>query len=271
MRPSERRIGARQTGGCRPHVMRSMRLFLLALHARLIRISSLSPLDLCFISRSEHSSRQKLWTPGTTGRFWGGTQQTGRSDHKVEFPALEERATRALSLGMNAFRRPSGRSELEAGKIETRRDRATDKRPCAQRASALPGTGRHHGLRPFAAGQIRTQADNPALRLSRQAQVKRRARIEMPDFGGVHPMPARTLALGQEKLNHGRNRAAADMSLVAEGLAEMSAFLMRPEPEQPDDVCCTLHQFRLFLRAEIPNVAQASQPDDAAHALVYRR
>ena len=270
MRPSERRINARQTGGCRPHVMRSMRLFLLALHARLIRISSLSLLDLCFISRSEHSSRQKLWTPGTTGRFWGGTQQTGRSDHKVEFPALEERATRALSLGMNAFRRPSGRSELEAGKIETRRDRATDNvhapsergsarhrpapRPEAFRRRPDPHPGGQSGAPPLPTGS------SQAARPHRNARLRRR-----PPDASANTRPR------QEKLNHGRNRAAADMSLVAEGLAEMSAFLMRPEPEQPDDVCCTLHQFRLFLRAEIPNVAQASQPDDAAHALVYRR
>ncbi len=63
-----------------------------------------------------------------------------------------------------------------------------------------------------------------------------RAGITMPDFGGINAMPVRALAARQQKIDRGRSGAAVDLPRIAERLAEMTAFRMRLELEQPDDV-----------------------------------
>src|SRR5712671_2648423 len=59
----------------------------------------------------------------------------------------------------------------------------------------------------------------------------------MPHLGRVDAMPMGALAAGEQEIDRSRGRASvACRALVAEGLAEMPAFGMRPQVEQPDDV-----------------------------------
>ncbi len=72
------------------------------------------------------------------------------------------------------------------------------------------------------------------------SRAKRRAGIPMPDFDRVDAMPMRALAARQQKVDRGRRRAPIVRSVgwrrIAKRLAEMPAFRMRLEIEQPDHV-----------------------------------
>ena len=59
------------------------------------------------------------------------------------------------------------------------------------------------------------------------AQFERRARVEVPDLGGVDAVPVRGLALGQQIEDRGHRAAAAVLGGVAEGLAKVAALRVR--------------------------------------------
>src|SRR5579863_5163925 len=97
----------------------------------------------------------------------------------------------------------------------------------------------------------------------------------MPDFDRIDPMPVRALTAGQQKIDRGRRRAPDPLptlprkrgrvgrGLVAEHLAEMPAFRMRFQIEQPDYVAGAeaVTQNR-FLRSRISaNTFHAGLPD----------
>ena len=69
-------------------------------------------------------------------------------------------------------------------------------------------------------------------------EQERRAPIPVPHLGGVDAMPARHLPCPQQIEDRGGMRAALVTGLVAEGLAEISAFRMRPELQMGDDLVC---------------------------------
>src|SRR5262245_14344844 len=142
------------------------------------------------------------------------------------------RCSRQLSSGF-----PAPRGKLEALEFETRGDRAADQRPVAEAFGRLPGTGRNNGLWPFAGGEIGSEryALNRRSLANRDRERKRRACVVVPDLGRVDPMPVRTLAARQQKIDRGRGGAGA-CDCVAEGFAEMPPFRVRLEREQADHV-----------------------------------
>src|SRR5262245_49763156 len=122
---------------------------------------------------------------------------------------------------------PVLRGELETGEFETRGDGAADQRPVAEAFGRLPGTGRNNRLWPFAGREIspeRDALDRPS-RTRRDFERKRRARIIVPDLGGIDPMPMRALATRQQEIDRGRGCACA-FDRVAERFAKMAAFRM---------------------------------------------
>ena len=64
----------------------------------------------------------------------------------------------------------------------------------------------------------------------RDRECKRCSCVVVPDLGCVDPMPVRTLAARQQKVDRGRGSASA-CDRVAEGFAEMPALGMRLERE----------------------------------------
>src|ERR1700758_5565832 len=121
---------------------------------------------------------------------------------------------------------PALRRQLEAREIESRRDGAADQRPRAEAFGGLPGAGRRDCLRALASRKIGSERN--ALRRSAglfargDLEHQRRARVEVPQLGGIDAMPTRTLAAFQQKIDRGRGRARAlDQALIAEGFAEM--------------------------------------------------
>jgi len=67
-------------------------------------------------------------------------------------------------------------------------------------------------------------------------EQERRAPIPVPHLGGVDAMPARHLPCPQKIEDRGRVRAALVAGLVAEGLAEIAAFRVRPKLQMRDDL-----------------------------------
>jgi hypothetical protein len=136
------------------------------------------------------------------------------------------------------FRAPAGRRKLEAVECKARRDGAAEKRPFAEGFGGLPGMRRNHRLRRFAGGKIGAEAqpDYGTARLG-DGEFERRAGIPMPDLGGVDAMPMRALAAREQEIDRSREGAGAvAFSLVAEGLAEMSALGIRLQSQETDDI-----------------------------------
>jgi len=97
---------------------------------------------------------------------------------------------------------------------------------------------RHDNLRPLAADKSAAERYAfGAFRLAGYFQRQRRARVPMPDFDRVNAMPVRAFSGCEQKINCGRCRAiTVDLSRVAKNFAKMTAFRMRLEIKQPDDV-----------------------------------
>src|SRR5262249_56798516 len=72
----------------------------------------------------------------------------------------------------------------------------------------------------------------------RNLECKRRARVVVPDLGGIDAMPMRAFAQRQKEIDRSRGRAGTvcDGAAIAEAFAEMSAFRMWREAEQVDHV-----------------------------------
>ena len=96
---------------------------------------------------------------------------------------------------------PAARRQFETRKIEARRDRAADERPGAEAFRSLPGAGRHDRLRALASRQIGTKlhALDRASLARRNLECKRRARVVVPDLGGIDAMPMRAFASARRK------------------------------------------------------------------------
>ena len=68
-------------------------------------------------------------------------------------------------------------------------------------------------------------------------EFKRRAGVPMPDFDRIDAVPVRTLAARQQKIDRsGCRTVTIDLPDIAKRFAEMPAFRMRFQIEQPDDV-----------------------------------
>lgn len=67
--------------------------------------------------------------------------------------------------------------------------------------------------------------------IGRQGENQRIAGCEMPDFGGIDPMPGRNLACLQQEVNAGHGPAAAAIWRISKGFDIMSAFRVRLHPE----------------------------------------
>src|SRR5207248_2771930 len=145
---------------------------------------------------------------------------------------------------------PLGR-ELEAGEFEPGRHRAADQGPFAETFGRLPHMCRHDGLRALAGGKIGAE---PQARhwagLARRCEREGRARVPVPDLDRVEAMPMRALAAREQEMDRGRRRASAlDAARVAKRLAEVPAFRMRLEIEQPDDVGGGEHGSSIFRKS----------------------
>src|SRR5262245_14621708 len=95
---------------------------------------------------------------------------------------------------------------------------------------------RHDGLRLLAGGKVGLKPDGRGAAVRADAKHQRRAGIPMPGLDRVDAMPMRALAAPEQKIDCGRSGTAFDHSRIAERFAEMSAFRMRLEIEQADDV-----------------------------------
>jgi hypothetical protein len=74
---------------------------------------------------------------------------------------------------------------------------------------------RHDSLRARAGGKIGPQRYVlDAARRRRNFELKRRAGIPVPDFGGVDAVPMRTLAVREQKINRRRCGAAVLLPAV---------------------------------------------------------
>jgi len=69
-------------------------------------------------------------------------------------------------------------------------------------------------------------------------EQERRAAIPVPHLGGVDAMPAGHFPCPEQIEDRGGMRAALVPWLVAERLAEISDFRMRPELQMGDDLVC---------------------------------
>jgi hypothetical protein len=58
----------------------------------------------------------------------------------------------------------------------------------------------------------------------------------VPNLGRIDAMPVRALAARQQIIDRCRVRAPAFASAIAECFAEMSAFGMRLQPQETDDI-----------------------------------
>ncbi len=86
-------------------------------------------------------------------------------------------------------------------------------------------------------GEIRAQdpvRDGGAV--GRQRKGQRRARIPMPDFRSIHPMPVRDLAFGEEVIDRRPRRAFVRCGVGAPGLAIPAAFGVGLQFQRGDDV-----------------------------------
>jgi len=99
------------------------------------------------------------------------------------------------------------------------------------------------------------------------AQLERRARVEVPDLGGVDAVPVRGLARGEHVEDRGHRAAAAVLGDVAEGLAEMAALWVWLEPESGDDGLRVAHRLGAAAGAATPRRASSSVTRRARRAL----
>lgn len=120
--------------------------------------------------------------------------------------------------------------------LERRRYRTTHERPRPEASCRLPHLRRHHELRPFAGPEIGSEDRSlhaPSIRV--RAQLEGRARVEVPDFRRVEPMPVRALSGLQKIVNRGASAPLA-VTLVSPGLAEMPPFGVWSKLERADHV-----------------------------------
>jgi hypothetical protein len=86
---------------------------------------------------------------------------------------------------------------------------------------------RNRELRPLPCEEIRAETMHACL-----AAVLRNPYfqgVEMPDLGGIDPVPARNLAGVEKKINQRRDGPAPRVTRrIAKGLAEKAALWMRP-------------------------------------------
>ena len=94
---------------------------------------------------------------------------------------------------------------------------------------------RHDQMRMLPVREIRTKMRGLGrVTVGGQRQGQRIAGGEMPDLGGVDPMPGRDLARLQEKVDAGDRASAAAIGRVAERLDIVAAFRMRAHVEAID-------------------------------------
>src|SRR5215216_6441294 len=133
--------------------------------------------------------------------------------------------------------RPALRRHFKTREVETGRDRAADQRPGAEAFGLLPSVSGNRRLRPLASRQIGAEPQRGNAVGVHNPERQRRARVPMPDLGGVDAVPARTLAARQQEINRRRSGARTIHDLgVAKGLAKVPAFRVRLQSEQPHDI-----------------------------------
>src|SRR5262249_43722287 len=95
-----------------------------------------------------------------------------------------------------------------------------------------------NALRALAGGEIRPEREalDRAVPAHRGLKQHRSARIPVPDLDRIDAVPVRALACREQKVDRRRRGAAADAARITKRLAEMSAFRMRLQVEQADDV-----------------------------------
>src|SRR5262249_12035012 len=76
------------------------------------------------------------------------------------------------------------------------------------------------------------QAEDLFLGTIDHFELERRARVIVPDFDRVDPVPARALAARQQKENRSGSRAAFNLPRVAKGFAIVPALRVRLESER---------------------------------------
>jgi len=134
-------------------------------------------------------------------------------------------------------RRPAGRREFEAGKLERRRDDAAEETPVSEGLSRLPSTCRYYHLRPLARRQVAAEP----IRLYRVAvgpdgHANRRAGVVAPDLRRVQLMPVTALAGAQQKVSTAHTPAAAVGRDVRIDLPVVTTLGMWLELENADDL-----------------------------------
>ena len=98
-------------------------------------------------------------------------------------------------------------------------------------------TNRNEGLRAFAGGEVGSEPDGlGAGRAIVAPEQEGCAGVEMPKLGDVDPMPVTSLTAFQEIVDRARELSAVRAGNILERLAIMSAFRMRRQAKQPDDV-----------------------------------
>ena len=133
---------------------------------------------------------------------------------------------------------PARGRELEALEPEPGRHRAPHEGPGPGRLGRLPGTVGDDALGPWPAAR-----SGPSIDLASAAAVavlhrqpQRVAGVEVPDLGGVHAVPVRALAGGEQVVDGGAAGPAAVARIVAPGLGVPPALGMGLQPESGDDV-----------------------------------
>src|SRR5262249_27414147 len=96
------------------------------------------------------------------------------------------------------------------------------------------------------------QARDRSLRVRRDLELERCPRVVEPSLDRIDLVPVRALAAREQKIGHGRGRARAiHLTGVAERFAKMSAFGMRLEVEQADQLGGGGHRGSFIERAQI--------------------
>ena len=151
-----------------------------------------------------------------------------------------------LNAGRNAGRGPVRsraardveirRGELESFEAKGRADRAARQCPVAGAACRLPPMRGHNYLRPLSCHQIPTKCEilrGPIGRFGHR-QDQRRTGIEMPDLGGIDPVPVACFGRLQQEIDAGARRAA--IAVCDPCLPVMSTFGMGDQAQARDDL-----------------------------------
>ena len=107
--------------------------------------------------------------------------------------------------------------KLELFELKPRRNRAADKRKCASTHRPLPIPRWHDHLRGLTRQKVRSQnmVLYGAFICLGNLQHKRRAGIEMPDFGGIDPVPMIVLMALQQEIDGCSRRVTSAIRCLA--------------------------------------------------------